>query len=116
LKKTFFLSLLISILILGSAAFTFFYFFMPNSSIVPAFDESKLNLIIEGEVVESKDQPEVVDEQILLPIDTIKKYIDPNISWDDNLKKVTITTKDRVIRMKTDSLNALVNNKPVTLK
>ena len=31
------------------------------------------------------------------------------------MEKVTITTKDRVIRMKTDNLNAIVNNEPITL-
>lgn len=116
MKKIFFVSLLISLLVLGMTAAAYFYFFMPNNKMVPAFDEGKLNLEIEGALVEAKDQPKIVDEEILLPIDIVKKYFDPNIFWDDKLKKVTITTKDKVIRMKTDNLNALINNKPLTLK
>jgi hypothetical protein len=46
----------------------------------------------------------------------VKKYFDSSIYWDDKLKKVTVTTKDRVIRMKTDNLNAMINNKPIDLK
>lgn len=116
MKKTFLVSLLISFFVLGMGAIAYFYFLMPNSNLVPAFVEGKINLVVEGELVVTTNGPKVVDEEILLPIDIVKKYFDPNISWDDKLKKVTVTTKDRVIRMKTDSLNALINNKPVTLK
>jgi hypothetical protein len=100
----------------GAAAYTVYYFFfMPNNTTVPAFGEGDVNLVIEGEQVVSGNAPKVMDNEILLPVDVIKKYIDPYIYWDEKAEKVTITTRDRVIRMKTDSLNALVNNKPVTL-
>lgn len=89
--------------------------FLENDNVVPAFEEDGVKLIIEGEMVVSKDNPRIVDNEILLTLDTIKKHIDPHIYWDKELKKVTITTRDRVIRMKTDSLDALVNNKPMTL-
>lgn len=89
--------------------------FLENDNVVPAFEEEGVKLVIEGEMVVSKDSPKIVDNEILLPLDTIKKHIDPHIYWDKELKKVTITTRDRVIRMKTDSLDALVNNKPMTL-
>jgi len=52
---------------------------------------------------------------VLLPFDIVKEYFDPHIFWDEALGKVTITTKDRVIRMKTDKLDAIVNNQPITL-
>lgn len=101
---------------IGGFAYSIYYFFFKaNNNVVAAFEEGALNLVIEGEVVISNDQPKIVDEEILLPISTIKKHIDPYIYWDEKLKKVTITTKERVIRMKTDSLDALVNNKPMTL-
>ncbi len=108
--------ILLSLLIAGGAGYLIYrFYFMPNSTVVEAFEEGKLNLVIEGEVVKT-GQPKIVDEDILLPLNVIKQYFDPNIYWDDVLKKVTVTTRDRVIRMKTDSLNALVNNKPITLK
>ena len=92
-----------------------FYFFYANPRSVPAFDEHETNLVIEAEVIKEPKSPRILNNEILLPFDTIKKYIDQYISWDEKLKKVTITTKDRVIRMKTDSLTAHVNNKPMTL-
>ena len=104
---------------IGGLGYTLYYvynmLFAENHKVVPAFEETGINLVVEGEVVLSGGKPRIVDEEILLPIDTIKKYFDPHIYWDENLKKVTITTKDRVIRMKTDSLDAVVNNKPMTL-
>lgn len=87
----------------------------PNSRVVPAFDEGALNVVVGGSVVSSDVQPRIVDDEILMPINIIKKYIDQGIYWDDKLEKVTITTKNKVIRMKTGSLDAIVNNKPVTL-
>lgn len=92
-----------------------FYFFYANPKTVPAFDENTTSLVIEAEVIKELKSPRILNNEILLPFDTIKKYIDQYISWDEKLKKVTVTTKDRVIRMKTDSLTAHVNNKPMTL-
>lgn len=94
----------------------YFYFLMPNNNVVPAFEEGKLTLVVEGQTDTSKNQPKIVDNEILFPFDVVKKYFDPNIYWDEALKKVTVTTEKKVIRMKTDSLEALINNKPVTLK
>lgn len=98
------------------AAGVYFYFFMPNNSVVPAFDEGGLHLVVEAQLDTSKYQPKVVENEILFPLETVKKYFDPNIYWDEALKKVTVTTDKKVIRMKTDSLEAIINNKPVTLK
>jgi spore germination protein YaaH len=115
-KKILILFITAIIIAICASAMIYYLVFIPNNETVAAFDESRLNLVVEGELVISKEQPKVVDESILLPFDIVKKYFDPNIFWDENLKKVTVTTKDKVIRMKTDSLNALINNKPVTLK
>ena len=50
-----------------------------------------------------------MDGQVLLPFDTVKAHIDRYIWWDETLKKVTVTTKDRIIRMETEDLNAYIN-------
>lgn len=91
------------------------YYFVPNSSVVPAFAEGTLNLVVEGEHVTMASPPKIIDEEILLPIETVRKYFDPYIWWDEELKVVTITTGNRVIRMRTDNLDALVNNEPIKL-
>lgn len=109
------LALLILILFVIAGGTVYYSYFMENDTVVPAFQEGKTTLVVEGDEVISIHEPRVVDNEILLPLDVVKKYFDPNIFWDDRLKKVTVTTRDRVIRMKTDNLTAMINNKPVTL-
>jgi len=93
----------------------YYLYFKPNDNVVPAFLEGELVLLVEGDRVVSKNGPKLMEGEILLPFDVVKEYFDPHIFWDEALGKVTITTKDRVIRMKTDNLNAIVNNEPITL-
>jgi spore germination protein YaaH len=90
--------------------------FMPNNELVPAFSqEGQVNVVIEDTVITGMGSPRIKDGRLLLPLPLVKEYLDPYISWDDKLSKLTITTRDRVIRMKTGSLDAYVNNKPVAL-
>ena len=89
--------------------------FAPNNEMAAPFDQPGTRLVMGGDVIESDDPPILQEGQILLPFDTIKAYIDPYIWYDEMLQKITITTKDRVVRMKTGSLEALVNEKPMEL-
>lgn len=104
-----------AVLIALISSSVYYFYYKPNNNIVPAFSEEEPNLVIEGDIVNSGNRAKIIDEEILLPVEVIKKYIDPYIHWDEKLGKVTVTTKDRVIRMKTESLDAMVNNKPMTL-
>lgn len=88
----------------------------PNKKMAEPYDIPQTRLVIGGQWIKDTDPPFLKDDQIFLPFDTIKSYIDSYIWYDDALQKVTITTKDRVIRMKTGSLDALVNEKPMELK
>lgn len=90
--------------------------FSPNNNVVNAFDIPETRLVVEGEWVRADYPPILQDGQILLPFDTIKAHLDPYIWYDEALQKITITTKDRVVRMKTGSLEALVNEDPMELK
>lgn len=45
----------------------------------------------------------------------IKEYIDPYIFYDEDEKKITVTTADKVIRMVNEELEYYVNNEPLTL-
>lgn len=103
--------------ILAAGAFYAYYIYLkPNNQVVPAFDEGKLVLVIEGEQDVSAQEPKIVEGEILLPFSIVKKYLDKHIYWDETLNIVSVTTENRVIRMKTDSLDALVNNEPLKLK
>ena len=111
------LLILIILASLAAGAFYVYYnYYKPNDNVVPAFDEGKLVLVVEGEQDVSAQEPKIVEGEILLPFSIVKKYIDKHIYWDDTLNIVSVTTENRVIRMKTDSLDALVNNVPMKLK
>lgn len=56
------------------------------------------------------------DGGILLPFDVIRRFLDPHVFWDEPTKSVVVTTRDKVIRMGTETLTAYVNAKPVDLK
>ncbi len=92
-----------------------YQFFMPNDTLEPFFEGDGTYLVVDGELFDGGNPPKIVDNEVLLPIEAIRQYIDPYICWESSSKKVTVTTTDRVIRMKTGNLDAYVNDKPVTL-
>ncbi|AGC69431.1 putative sporulation-specific glycosylase [Thermoclostridium stercorarium subsp. stercorarium DSM 8532] len=119
MKKDIFIFIVILIVVTGLAAgaATFYNkYFKPNEVFVSCYDTADTVLVIEGDVISENNPPVVRDGQILLPFDTIKKYIDPYIWWDEALQKVTVTTSDKVIKMETDKLDAYINNEPIELK
>ena len=113
-SKVFWL-ILVMVALAAGAYYIYYRYYKPNNEVVPAFDEGKLVLVIEGEQDVSAQEPKILEGEILLPFSIVKKYIDKHIYWDDTLNIVSVTTENRVIRMKTDSLEALVNNKPMKL-
>ncbi|MGE5330003.1 MAG: glycosyl hydrolase family 18 protein [Deltaproteobacteria bacterium] len=70
-------------------------------------------LVIKADIIDCKNTPPIVKgDQVLLPIDIVKKYFDPNLFFDDKMDRVVITNKDNVLKMKPDSNIIYVNNKP----
>jgi hypothetical protein len=55
-------------------------------------------------------------DSLALPLPVIQGYLDPYIRYESDSQSVIVTTADRVLRMKTRELTALVNEKPVTLR
>jgi spore germination protein YaaH len=88
----------------------------PNKKVVEPFDIPGTRLVIGGELIKDPHSPYIQNGQVYLPFETIKKHIDEYIWYDEALLKVTVTTRDRVIRMRTGSLDALINEKPMELK
>ncbi|WP_246294381.1 glycosyl hydrolase family 18 protein [Paenibacillus planticolens] len=54
-------------------------------------------------------------EGLKLPLELIQEWIDPSIIYEKSSDSVIITTKDKVLRLKTTELSALMNEKPITL-
>jgi len=119
MKKDIILFFIILIFVVGcasAAACLYKRYFTPNETVVAISGDADTMLVIEGDVILEQNPPVVVDGQVLLPFDTVKAHIDRYIWWDETLKKVTVTTKDRVIRMETEDLNAYINEEPIELK
>lgn len=98
-----------------------YYFWLkakePNSQVVGFFDDiPATRLVIGSEVIVEREPPLIREGRVLLPFGTVKKHIDPYIWWDEAQQKVIVTTKDRVIRMETGKLDALINEEPMELQ
>ncbi|MGE5631309.1 MAG: glycosyl hydrolase family 18 protein [Caulobacteraceae bacterium] len=87
----------------------------PNYWTTTLYDPAKTHLVVEGDIVDENEPPIIENGEVLLPYETVKKYIDPKVYWDKKVGKVVFTTKDKVVIMKTDKLSAMVNAKPVDL-
>lgn len=100
---------LITIIVITCLAF--FLFIINQNHISDNMD--KPYLIIEDKVFDEGFL--VMGEQVWLSFNIIKKELDPYIFWDVDEQKVFITTYDKTVRLKTDSLTAMVNTKPVNI-
>ncbi len=105
----------IILIIMAAGVSVYLTRFMPITSQTDFFDTSVTSLVIDGEIINIAPGVRMAGDEVLMPIEIVKAYFDPYIWWDAAQKKVTVTTADRVVRMQTDSLNALVNDKPVEL-
>ncbi len=81
---------------------------------VAPYDGRQHVIVYQGEAFPQSFQ--LVDDQVLLPIDFIKEHIDPAIFWDEPTASVIVTTKDKVLRMPSEQVVAYLNKTPVDLK
>jgi spore germination protein YaaH/SH3-like domain-containing protein len=89
----------------------------PNEERI-AFEHGGLEVPIyyRGELYEISARGE--GEALQLPLQFIQQYIDPYLTYEESESgsSVILTTKDRVIRFKTDQLTAYLNEEPMTLR
>lgn len=57
----------------------------------------------------------VRDEEVLVPVDIVKYYLDPSLFWEPRDDRLTITTADRVLQMNTGELTAYMNRHEIQL-
>jgi len=117
MKKSWLIIILILILIVITVAGVFSYitFFRPNEERTSLFRNDSINFIVEDKIILSDMKVIRENDEILLPLSLAHKYIDENINWDSKNKRLTVTTKDKVIRLKSNSLDAFINDEPFTL-
>lgn len=69
-------------------------------------------LIYEGMVYET---PGVISkDEVYVPFDFIREKLDPDVFWDNEV--LVITTRDKVMKLRTEELTAYINQHPVNLK
>jgi len=83
--------------------------------VLPGISEDYMYVIYEGEVLNLESEPKIVDGEIYLPINFVIEKLNDHFYWDENEEILTYTTRDEVIRMRTDDLTYFVNNEPLTL-
>ncbi len=115
----------ISIFILSIGLITGGYYayekYMPNFLEIPLhkfyseLNSDKIYIVIGDKRIETKNHPVKKDDSLYIPVDFVKEYIDKYIFWDETVGRLTITTENKVIQMKTEELSYFVNNKPFNL-
>ncbi|MFO7635796.1 MAG: glycosyl hydrolase family 18 protein [Clostridia bacterium] len=113
-----FTTALFALSVTGLAFFTVGYItekYSPETRKEDFLVRDRVNLVFEGELVKGYGEPVLVDDEVLLPFDFIKDYIDETIFYDDQRAKLTITTPDKLIRIADEELEAFVNLEPFDL-
>lgn len=82
---------------------------LPSGKVVKPYE--KVGLVVNGSIIDTKYQPVITSEEPLISYYDIKECIDENIFYDQKLKKVIITTPEKVIRIKADKTSGISNNK-----
>ncbi len=53
--------------------------------------------------------------RLLISLETVEAHLDPSVTWDPEVRRATVSTAGKTIRMATDSLTEFVNRVPVDL-
>ncbi len=89
--------------------------YSPEDKVVAFFESGKINLLIEDKLINSAAPPVINGSEIFIPFDIVKKYIDHTIYKEADGSVVTVTSGNKVIRMKDGELQSYVNMEPVEL-
>lgn len=106
------------LVILSLAALSSYYWYLtyyPNPERTePNYGGLDKPMFYKGQLLERSAFGE--QEGLRLPLSFIQEYADPAIVYENETDSVILTTKDRVVRMKTEALTAMVNEKPMQLQ
>ncbi|WP_246066917.1 glycosyl hydrolase family 18 protein [Paenibacillus koleovorans] len=105
------------LLVAASAGGTYYWFsvYYPSSERAePDLEGKKKPIYFEGAIW--KEEALGTKEGLKLPLSLIRDKIDPTLLYEAASDSVIITTKDKVIQLKTNMLTGMLNDKPITLR
>ncbi|WP_246239525.1 glycosyl hydrolase family 18 protein [Paenibacillus anseongensis] len=106
-------SLIIGMFAAGAASFLWEQFAPNRTKVETEYHELSKPIFYQGNYYKLSAIGE--KEGLKLPLELIQEWIDPSILYEKSSDSVIITTKDKVLRLKTTELSALMNEKPITL-
>lgn len=106
-------SLIIGMFAAGAASFLWQQYAPNHTKVETEYHELSKPVFYQGNYYKSSAIGE--KEGLKLPLELIQEWIDPSILYEKSSDSVIITTKDKVLRLKTTELSALMNEKPITL-
>ncbi|WP_106768670.1 copper amine oxidase N-terminal domain-containing protein [Paenibacillus faecalis] len=75
----------------------------------------KINILIDGVRLKTKQAPIMVQNRVMLPMRAIFEELDAKVTWNQKTKTVTAVRDDTKIVLKTNSKTAKINNRNVKL-
>lgn len=102
------------LLVLASGSVYFWHQYWPNSSHEAYPFNGEKPVFYKGEQLELSAKGS--KESLQLPYPIFKNVIDPSLYYEESTQSVIVTTKDKVLRLRTSQLTGLMNEKPFDLK
>lgn len=97
----------------GAASFLWQQLAPNREKVEPEYHELSKPVFYQGNYFKTSAIGE--KEGLKLPLELIQEWMDPSIIYEKSTDSVIITTKDKVLQLKTTELSALMNEKPITL-
>jgi hypothetical protein len=107
--------LFVIVFMFGGGLYVIWDHYRPNQQHVAAdFGGLAKPIFYQGNLL--PDSASGKQEGLKLPFTVVKELLDPGIVYEPQSQSVIITTKDKVVRLKTDQLTAMVNERPFAIR
>ncbi|ALS23818.1 glycosyl hydrolase family 18 protein [Paenibacillus naphthalenovorans] len=109
--------LLMTIAVMCGMVFGLYYWsvYVPSSKHEePGFEGNPKPVFYQGTML--NDPAIGSKESLKLPLDIVKEHIDPSLIYEESSESTIITTKDKVVRLRTSELTGMMNEKPFKLR
>lgn len=97
-------------------ALLFYLKYIPNNAMIIPSYKVQYPITVQGQVME---QGAIIEnDEVKLPLPVLQQVLgqDEPIHYEQDTGSIILTTADKVLRLKTDSLTAVVNQKPYELR